>query len=88
MKAVDPETRVRQIISLQKRIDEGYKWVCMNCWGVSRKKPQEWYNDGHVGRHVDMCRCGCDLFMSAEEMIAQLKQWQKEELNTLRWRLG
>jgi len=44
----------------QKREEEGYR--CLGCGRVFESVPTERYEDGHGGRQLDMCRCGCDLF--------------------------
>jgi len=48
---------------------EGYQFVCIGCNTVYRQKPQEWYEDGHNGRFINMCRCGCDLFHTLDSVI-------------------
>ncbi len=40
--------------------NEGYR--CLGCGRVFKSVPTEEYEDGHGGRQLDMCPCGCDLF--------------------------
>ena len=42
-------------------IKEGYKYYCINCNTVYKHLPTEDYEDGHGGRLLTMCRCGCDI---------------------------
>lgn len=73
------QTRQQQLDSLVKFKKAGKKWVCMGCHGVSVKKRGEWYEDGHNGRYIDMCRCGSDLFEAIEDTIARFEVLAKEE---------
>ncbi len=43
-------------------ITKGYRYFCLKCGTVYKTIPTESYEDGHGGRMLDMCRCGCDLF--------------------------
>ncbi len=43
-------------------IAKGYRYFCLECSTVYKEKPIAPYDDGHVGRMLEMCRCGCDLF--------------------------
>lgn len=52
---------------------EGYEWVCLGCHTVYKGKRQEWLYDGHDGRYIDMCRCGCDLFDTIDGIIESIK---------------
>jgi len=52
---------------------EGYMHVCLGCHTVYKEKRQELYEDGHGGRYIDMCRCGCDLFDTIEGTIEAIK---------------
>lgn len=45
----------------QEVIDAGYKYYCPGCNKVFKEIPKENYEDGHGGRQINMCRCGCDL---------------------------
>ena len=49
--------------TLREVYDEGYRRACIACHKVF--KPErvrtELYEDGHEGRQLEMCRCGCDL---------------------------
>lgn len=47
--------------TLREVYDQGYRRVCIACRKVFKEAPTEWYEDGHGGRHLEMCRCGCDL---------------------------
>ena len=53
---------------------EGYQQICMGCYTVYRQKPTQWYEDGHGGRFIEMCRCGCDLFDTIDGTICSLKR--------------
>lgn len=53
---------------IRKLMDQGYKWCCLKCGTVSKEKRVELYEDGHGGRSIDMCSCGCDLFQALEHM--------------------
>lgn len=48
---------------LREVYEKGYRRVCIACNTVF--KPDEVrtedYEDGHGGRSLEMCRCGCDL---------------------------
>jgi len=50
----------------QEMIDEGLLYFCANCKSCFKKVPVEEYEDGHGGRLLTMCRCGCDLIVSLE----------------------
>lgn len=52
---------------------EGYRWVCIGCNTVYREKPQWLYEDGHGGRYIDICKCGCDLFFGIDRPIVMIK---------------
>ncbi len=41
---------------------EGYKYYCIACNKIYKEKRTERYEDGHGGRQIEMCSCGCDLF--------------------------
>jgi len=43
-------------------VADGFRFYCMACSRVFRELPTEHYEDGHGGRQLAMCRCGCDLF--------------------------
>jgi hypothetical protein len=53
---------------------EGYKYVCMGCNTVYKEKPERWYEDGHGGRYIDMCRCDCDLFGTVDGIMNIIKE--------------
>ncbi|MBD3282104.1 MAG: hypothetical protein GF387_00640 [Candidatus Portnoybacteria bacterium] len=47
---------------IRELIEEGYKYVCLHCKTAYKSKRREPYEDGHGGRHIEMCKCGSDLF--------------------------
>lgn len=51
-------------------LKEGYRARCVCCGRVYKNTPQKWYEDGHGGRYIVMCRCGSDLFKDLSEVIA------------------
>jgi hypothetical protein len=46
----------------EEAMADGYIWFCLGCNKAYKKKPTEQYEDGHGGRQLEMCSCGCDLF--------------------------
>lgn len=48
-------------ITLAKAYKEGYRRVCIACKTVFEAAPTSWYEDGHGGHPLEICRCGCDL---------------------------
>ena len=50
---------------------EGSVYYCLHCHSAYKKVPTEWYEDGHGGRHITMCNCGCDLIalLSNDELV-------------------
>lgn len=56
----------------QKKIEEliagGYGYRCLKCNRIYKTSRREHYEDGHGGRYIDMCCCGCDLFQKLEEV--------------------
>ena len=48
-------------------IKEGYVWFCLSCHKCFKTLPTENYEDGHGGRQIEMCRCGCDIFSELDE---------------------
>lgn len=64
LKFVPDEAEQQKIKEL---IEQGYKYRCLDCNTVFKELRQELYEDGHGGRFIDMCRCGCDLFQKLEE---------------------
>lgn len=46
----------------EEAIREGFKYYCLGCRTAYKEKPTEQYEDGHDGRRLEMCKCGCDLF--------------------------
>jgi hypothetical protein len=55
---------------------KGYKYGCLDCGRLFKNQVRtEQYEDGHGGRRLEMCYCGCDLFMDFEkEFGPYLKQ--------------
>lgn len=64
LKFVVDEERQKKIKELMA---EGYQWRCLKCNRVYKEKRVELFEDGHGGRSLDMCRCGCDLFQKLAE---------------------
>lgn len=64
LKFVVDEARQQRIKEL---MGEGYRWRCLKCNTVYKEKRVELFEDGHGGRSLDMCRCGCDLFQKLSE---------------------
>lgn len=50
----------------QELLEDGYTCYCMGCGTAYKKPPTEFYDDGHGGRELPMCSCGCDLFADLE----------------------
>lgn len=48
----------------EQAIKKGSKYYCANCKRTFKEVPTEQYEDGHGGRLLTMCRCGCDLICS------------------------
>lgn len=48
-------------------LGEGYRFYCLACSKVFKELPTEPYEDGHRGRSLEMCRCGCDLFANLKD---------------------
>lgn len=48
----------------EKMIAEGLLYFCADCRKCYKEVPTEDYEDGHGGRLLTMCRCGCDLIVS------------------------
>jgi len=42
-------------------LQSGLKYYCMQCKSCFKEIPTEMYEDGHGGRYITMCKCGCDL---------------------------
>jgi len=59
---------------LEEWQEKGYNWVCMGCNTVYKQKPDMLYEDGHGGRFIDMCRCGCDLFNTIDDTIKIIRR--------------
>ena len=51
----------------QEVLDKGYLYYCVACSKVYKMLPTEQYEDGHGGRQLSMCRCGCDLFANLHD---------------------
>lgn len=54
---------MRKMASLRELFDQGYTRVCIGCNTAFKpdKVPKPTYEDGHGGRRLEMCGCGCDL---------------------------
>lgn len=50
------------MMTRQEAIAAGYTVYCIKCNKTYRHTPTKQYEDGHGGRQLPMCRCGCDLF--------------------------
>ncbi len=52
-----------RISTLREVYNNGYRQACLNCKTVFKpdKVRKESYEDGHGGRVIEMCGCGCDL---------------------------
>lgn len=48
--------------SREELLCEGYTCCCIDCRTAYKKLPTVNYDDGHGGRQLPMCGCGCDLF--------------------------
>ena len=48
----------------QEMIDKGLLYFCSGCSTCYKEVPTEDYEDGHGGRLLTTCRCGCDLIVS------------------------
>ena len=56
----------------EEAIKKGYTCFCANCNTAYKKTPKEWYEDGHGGRYINMCKtCPCDLIvdMKTDELL-------------------
>jgi hypothetical protein len=51
-------------VTREEAIKNGAKYYCVNCKTTFREVPTEVYEDGHGGRLLTMCRCGCDIICS------------------------
>ena len=49
-------------------LQTGFRYICVRCHALHRKPRQEYYDDGHAGRMIDMCSCGCDIFEKIENI--------------------
>jgi len=47
-------------------LKEGYRYGCIGCNTAYKDVPWEDYPDGHGGRPLAMCRCGCDIIVDFE----------------------
>ena len=57
-------------MNAKEAIEEGYKCFCMQCNKAYKKIPSYWEEQAScAGMEIEMCKCGCDLFMSFEEYI-------------------
>jgi len=62
----------KQKRALNKLIDKGYTCKCVSCGKFYKEPPQEWYDDGHGGRNIDMCPCDSDLFTSLQDISCEI----------------
>lgn len=46
----------------EEAIKNGNTVYCLGCNTVYKRPPLQQYEDGHGGRRMPMCKCGCDLF--------------------------
>jgi len=51
----------------EKMLAEGYRYYCIACHRVFKQPPTEQYEDGHGGRPLEMCKCGCDMFANLKD---------------------
>ena len=51
----------------EESIKEGNRFYCANCKVTYKEVPTEVYEDGHGGRLLTMCRCGCDIICSLSD---------------------
>ena len=57
-------------MSAEAAIKEGYKCFCLQCNKAYKKTPSYWDESvSCMGGEIEMCKCGCDLFMSFEQFI-------------------
>lgn len=61
-------------MTAQEMIKKGYNYFCMGCNTAYKTKPQETLDSGSCEYDIDMCRCGCDLFMTFKEYIKMQKE--------------
>ena len=62
-----PNPKCRE--GIEKLIKKRYRYQCFGCKGVFKKKRQEFFYDGHTRRLIDMCVCGCGLFMELKDIV-------------------
>jgi len=65
---------IDSIKNLQELEKKGGKYVCLKCYGIYANKPTQIYEDGHGGRDIEMCKCGCDLFVNINSFIINMKK--------------
>ncbi len=59
-------------MTAEEAIKEGYKCFCLQCYRPYKKIPSYWDDSVSCGGgEIEMCKCGCDLFLSFEEHIAR-----------------
>ncbi len=44
-------------------IKSGYQIYCLECKSIYITVPTQWYEDGHGGRNIQKCICGCTEFI-------------------------
>lgn len=71
---MSPETENSRKNTLRDVYNEGYRRVCIGCNTVFKPDcvRREMYEDGHGGRLIEMCRCGCDLIGHIVEADSKL----------------
>ena len=62
-------------------IKKGYNYFCLNCRTAYKNKPQETMEGQGCDYQIDMCRCGCDLFMKFEDHIRLSKKTRQKRRN-------
>jgi len=67
-------------MTAEEALEQGYKWFCLHCNKAYKEKPTEWHDDiSCMGASIEMCRCGCDLFMSFEEFIEKRDEYKNKK---------
>jgi len=63
-KKAEPKKKAKGKTSREDAIKAGKKYYCAHCRKTYATVPTEWYEDGHGGRFLTMCSCGCDIICS------------------------
>jgi hypothetical protein len=55
----------------EEALAKGLRYYCVGCHNVTKEPPTEPYDDGHNGRPITMCECGCDLIidLTTEQLV-------------------